>query len=87
MSLLNVLETGIIAETKINKTRQTQMSAWVFDTANSCGNIVQPLMSRFAVLEIPGYNFEEFRDIVVYRLKAQNVDETTAIAIAKEVFG
>lgn len=80
------METGFIAETKVNKTRQLQLSTWVFATANACENIVQPLLSRFVVLEIPQYSFEEFKEIVVYRLKRENVVESTAISIA-EGFG
>src|SRR5213593_4330750 len=54
-SLLHLMETGIISETKINKTRQMQLTSWVFATANSCDKIIQPLLSRFAILEIPEY--------------------------------
>jgi len=34
-SLLHLMETGLISETKINKTRQMELTSWVFATANS----------------------------------------------------
>ena len=34
-SLLHLMETGIISETKINKTKQMELTSWVFATANS----------------------------------------------------
>src|SRR4249919_1427356 len=54
-SLLHLMETGIISETKINKTRQMELTTWVFATANSSKKIIQPLLSRFAVLGMPEY--------------------------------
>jgi len=51
-SLLHLMETGIISETKFNKTRQMELTSWVFATANSCQKIIRPLLSRFLVLEI-----------------------------------
>jgi len=71
MALLHLMETGIISETKINKTRQIQLTSWVFATANSYTKIIQPLLSRFAILEIPEYTFEEFTEISITRLASQ----------------
>jgi ATP-dependent Lon protease len=58
VSLLHLVETGLISETKISKTRQMELTSWVFATANSSEKIIQPLLSRFAVLEVPEYTFE-----------------------------
>ncbi len=33
ISLLHLMETGIISETKINKTREMELESWVFATA------------------------------------------------------
>jgi len=85
-SLLDLMETGIISETKINKTRQMKLTSWVFATANSCKKIIEPLLSRFAILEMPEYTFEEFTEIVLTRLRKENVDECTAIVIAEKVW-
>jgi len=86
MSLLHLMETGIISETKVNKTRETRLTSWVFANANSCEKITQPLLSRFVVLHIQEYSFEEFKEIVIVRLKKDNVDEITAVRIAEEVW-
>jgi ATP-dependent Lon protease len=67
-ALLHLMETGIISETKINKTRQMKLTSWVFATANSCEKIINPLLSRFAILEMPEYTFEEFSEIAVTKL-------------------
>jgi holliday junction DNA helicase RuvB len=85
-SLLHLMETGIIAETKVNKTRQMQLTSWVFATANSCQTIIKPLLSRFLVLEIPEYTFQEFMKIAIFRLKKEKVGEKTAIMIAEKVW-
>ena len=85
-SLLHLMETGIISETKINETRQMELTSWVFATANSCQKIIEPLLSRFLVLEIPEYTFEEFTEIAVTRLKKEDVDELIARIIADKVW-
>lgn len=74
-ALLHLMETGIISETKINKTRQMELTSWVFATANSCEKIINPLLSRFAILEMPEYSFEEFIEIAISRLAKENVKE------------
>src|SRR5213593_4482743 len=68
VSLLHLMETGIISETKVKKTRQLELVSWVIATANSCEKIIEPLLSRFVVLEVPEYSFEEFTDIAIRRL-------------------
>ena len=85
-SLLHLMETGIISETKINKTRQVQLTSWVFATANSCEKIIEPLLSRFAILDIPEYTFEEFSKIAVTRVKIENIHESIARVIAEKVW-
>jgi holliday junction DNA helicase RuvB len=85
-SLLHLMETGIISETKINKTRQMEHTSWVFATANSCEKIIQPLLSRFAILGLPKYSFEEFSEIAVTRLARENVNECIARVIAQKAW-
>ena len=85
-SLLHLMETGIISETKINKTRQMELTSWVFATANSCQKIIEPLLSRFIVLEIPEYTFEQFTEIAVRRLTKEKVDKQVASVIAERVW-
>jgi replication-associated recombination protein RarA len=85
-TLLELMETETITETKFSKTRHMQIKSRVFATANSCEKIIRPLLSRFLVLEIPEYTFDEFKDIVVYRLTKESVDKVTAIDIAEKVW-
>jgi Holliday junction DNA helicase RuvB len=85
-SLLHLMETGIISEAKFGKTREMELISWVFATANSCQRIIEPLLSRFIVLEVPEYTLEEFRDIAVSRLATENVEEYIAVTIAEKVW-
>ena len=86
VSLLHLMKTGIISETKTNKTRQMELTSWVFATANSCQKIIEPLLSRFAVLGIPEYSFKEFTDISLTKLAKESVDEQLARVIAEKVW-
>jgi Holliday junction DNA helicase RuvB len=86
IALLHLMETGIISETKANKTRQMQLTSWVFASANSCENITQALLSRFLILQIKEYTFEEFKEIVVITLKNENIEENTAVCIAEKLW-
>lgn len=63
-----------------------ELTSWVFATANSCEKIINPLLSRFAILEIPEYTFEEFTEIAVTRLTKEDVDESIARDIAEKVW-
>jgi Holliday junction DNA helicase RuvB len=85
-ALLHLMETGIISETKINKTRQIELTSWVFAAANSYEKIIEPLLSRFAVLEIPEYTFEEFKEIAIAKLEKENIDRHLAQIIIEKVW-
>ena len=83
-TLLNVMETGIISETKLNgKTRQKKMKLWIFATSNNVERLSVALRSRFMELHLDEYPFEEFIEIVQrllkkrYRLDA-NISEKIA---------
>jgi ATP-dependent Lon protease len=63
-----------------------ELTCWVFATANSYEKIIQPLLSRFAILEIPEYTFEEFSEIALTKLKKENTDESFVKMIAEKVW-
>lgn len=85
-SLLHLMENGIVSETKFNKTRDMILRSSVFASANSCVKIAEPLLSRFLVVKVPDYTFEEFIDIAVFQLKKEKMDEMTARAISQTVW-
>jgi len=85
-SLLHLMETGILSETKIKKTRQMHLTSWVFGTANSTEKIIEPLLSRFLTLQVPEYSFEEFTDIAVSRLSKEKLSREIATIIAQKVW-
>jgi MoxR-like ATPase len=41
--LLNLMETGIVSETKHGKTRTTQIETWIFATSNNTEKVMTPL--------------------------------------------
>ncbi|HYX55468.1 MAG TPA: ATP-binding protein [Nitrososphaeraceae archaeon] len=85
-ALLSLMETGIIAETKYQKTRNTQMKTWVFATSNGTERMLTPLLSRFIVLHFKQYRYENFRDIAVHILAQEGVSSEIASASADAVW-
>ena len=80
-ALLNVMETGILSETKLKgKTRHKKMSLWIFATSNEVEKLSKPLRSRFMELHLNEYSFDEFVEICQrlltkkYRLPAEVSD-------------
>jgi len=68
--LLNVMETGIVSETKLKgKTRQKKMKLWIFATSNDVEQLSEPLRSRFMELYLEEYTYEEFIEIIRRLLK------------------
>jgi replication-associated recombination protein RarA len=62
--LLNVIETGMLIETKISKTRSKQMkNLKVFATTNNVDALSRPLRSRFMEFYLPEYTFDQFCEL------------------------
>jgi ATPase family associated with various cellular activities (AAA) len=58
--LLNLMETGMVTETKHRKTRTiTNVKAWVFATSNNVSKVMPPLQSRFFVVNLKPYTYEQ----------------------------
>jgi holliday junction DNA helicase RuvB len=85
-ALLSLMETGIIAETKYQKTRNTQMKTWVFATSNGTERMLTPLLSRFIVLHFKKYKYENFREIAVHILAQEGISSEIATACADAVW-
>lgn len=61
--LLSLMEGGTVSETKYRRSRETNLKTSVFATANSTDNLLAPLLTRFSVLHLKPYSFEEFQEI------------------------
>ena len=86
-SLLSLMETGIISETKKTCSREMQLeNIKVFATSNDTKGLCNPLLSRFIVVNIPQYTDEEFKEIAFQRLtNKEGVSEEVAKDIANQV--
>jgi MoxR-like ATPase len=87
--LLNLMETGIVSETKYKKTRSTEIKTSVFATSNNIEKIIQPLQSRFFIVRLEPYTYEQFFDITVRLLTTSDqhsIDEEIAKVTAAAVW-
>jgi Holliday junction DNA helicase RuvB len=86
-SLLNLMESGILSELKHRQQRRTQLKTWIFASANSPDKILQPLLTRFAVIHFDSYTEKEFVEIAVRILdKEEDIGKDAATLIAEAVF-
>jgi Holliday junction DNA helicase RuvB len=90
VALLNVMETGILSETKSKRTkgsRQQKMNLWIFATSNDSERLSKPLKSRFSVFSLPEYTLEEFSEIAIMLLeKRYKIRRETATKISNSVW-
>ena len=85
--LLNLMETGIVSETKHAKTRTEILKTWVIASSNNIHNIISPLKSRFFIIELEPYSYEQFYQITMKLLiEHHKVDEEIAKATAHMVW-
>jgi Holliday junction DNA helicase RuvB len=85
-ALLSLMETGILAETKFQKTRNTQLKTWVFATSNGTERMLTPLLSRFMVLHFKPYSFGSFAEVCTHILGRDGVPADVSAAIADAVW-
>jgi Holliday junction DNA helicase RuvB len=85
-ALLSLMETGILAETKFQKTRNTHLKTWVFATSNATDRMLTPLLSRFVVLHFKQYSFGSFREVCSHILGLEGVTPDVAASIAEAVW-
>jgi MoxR-like ATPase len=85
-ALLSLMETGIIAETKFQRTRSTQLKTWIYATSNSTDRLLSPLLSRFLVLHFRQYKYENFHEVAVHLLCNQGTTREMAASIAEAVW-
>ncbi len=86
-SLLGLMETGELVETKVRKTRSIKLKTWVFATANTTATLSKPLLTRFLVFSLKPYTYEDFEEVTVHVLgRRYNVKRDLAIVIASAVW-
>ncbi|HYY50862.1 MAG TPA: ATP-binding protein [Nitrososphaeraceae archaeon] len=85
--LLNLMETGMVSETKHAKTRMEVLKTWVIASSNDMSNIIPALKSRFFIIELEPYSYEQFCQITMRLLIEQHkVKEEIAKATAHMVW-
>jgi replication-associated recombination protein RarA len=86
--LLNLMETGIVSEIKYRKTRRIEIKTSVFATSNNVEKIISPLQSRFFIVHLEPYTYEQFYEITVSVLTSDqhSVDKEIANATADAVW-
>src|ERR687898_2543859 len=78
--LLNVIETGMLIETKVTKTRSKQLkNLKVFATTNNVDTLSRPLRSRFMEFHLPEYTFDQFNEIA-RRLLSKRMGHSNQVA-------
>lgn len=86
-NLLNLMENSMLVETKVGKTRQKYMEESVFATCNEIEKISLPLKSRFIVVHLPEYTFEELIEISESLLwRKYSIRQELARTIAKSLW-
>lgn len=85
--LLSLMQSQIIYETKYRKTRQIRLKCSVFATSNNT-KMLDPLLSRFVMINVEKYSYEEFKEIAMKVLtERENVEgENLAMTIIDEVW-
>jgi len=86
--LLGLMQSQVISETKYGKTRQTQLKCSVFATSNSTKKMLDPLLSRFVVIKVGKYSYEQFKKVAMKVLMERESmeDENLARAIVNKVW-
>jgi Holliday junction resolvasome RuvABC ATP-dependent DNA helicase subunit len=82
--LLTMMERAAFTSTKVRNTKTVKADIAIFATSNSTDRLSKPLLSRFTVLEIPEYTYEEFEAISVRIIK--KLPQNTIIQIASSVW-
>ena len=68
------METGIVSETKYNRTRMMKVNTSVFATSNNVEKIIEPLQFKFFVVKLQAYTYEQFYRILLGLLTSNQYD-------------
>ena len=67
-ALLSLMQSGVLVETKVSKTRRVEFKCTIIATCNSTQKLRKPLLSRFAVINVPEYDKDQFINVAKDRL-------------------
>jgi replication-associated recombination protein RarA len=85
--LLNLMENNVLVETKVRKTRKKEMMVSVFATCNDIAKISNALRSRFIVLQLEEYTYDQFLQIAKHLLaKTYRMNEVLSATIATAIW-
>src|SRR5437899_7339646 len=85
--LLNLMENNVLIQTKVCKTRKKEMKVSVFATCNDIAKISNALKSRFIVLQLEEYTYDQFLGIAKHLLaKIYGMNEVISTMIADAVW-
>jgi replication-associated recombination protein RarA len=84
--LLNLMETGIVSETKYQRTRNAQAKTWIFATSNDTSNLIPALRSRFFTMKLEPYTYQQFCEITQRLLGPSGIGPEIARATANAVW-
>jgi replication-associated recombination protein RarA len=85
--LLNLMENNVLVETKVRKTRKKQMMVSVFATCNDIAKISKALESRFIVLQLEEYTYDQFLQIAKHILaKRYRMNEALSVTIGDAIW-
>jgi replication-associated recombination protein RarA len=82
--LLTIMERGNFTSTKVRNTQRVKANMVIFATSNGTERLSKPLLSRFAIFEIPEYSYEEFEGIALRLIK--KLHPNIVIQIASSVW-
>jgi holliday junction DNA helicase RuvB len=80
--LLTMMERGEFTSTKVRNTQTMKANVVIFATSNSIERLSKPLLSRFAVFEIPEYTYEELETISIRIIKKLHRNAVIQIAFS-----
>jgi MoxR-like ATPase len=66
--LPNLMETGIVTETKYGRTGEAEIKTSIFATCNDPRKLSALLRSRFFIVELEPYTYEQFYEITLHLL-------------------
>jgi replication-associated recombination protein RarA len=85
--LLNLMENNVLIETKVRKTRKNEMKVYVFATCNDIAKVSKALNSRFIVLQLEEYTYDQFLQIAKHLLaKTYGMNEVLSATIGDAVW-